>query len=65
MQEWSLLAEQWFDMHDVHMHLIVLELCVMVKKKEEGKMSKIEIFRLFFLIMLKFSGTFGVDLAIE
>ena len=47
------IVEHSFDMWNIHMLLMVFELCVMEKKEEEErkKDNRIEIFKLFFQLL--------------
>ena len=56
-----LLAEQLFGLHNILTHRIVLELCLMVRKK----INKVEIFMFGFSNLIKVSRTNIVDLALD
>ena len=59
-------------MFNICIHNIVFEICLMKqkerkkeKRKERKKMDKIEIFMFGFSTLLKVSGTYRIDLALE
>ena len=58
------LARQSFGMFKICKDCILFEL-FMWKKKERKKRNKMEIFKFGFSNLLKVSGTFGADIALE